>query len=546
MSRRVVLLVAASFSCTRPNPLFSLSEGPAAADDDDDASDPGTSGGDSDSSAPTTTGGPVTTGGPAGTSSDEPGGSSSGGTTEGLPDPGVTSTTGDPTQTSGDTCDTACVDPGDECLDLDCSGKLEWLRRSGDGEIQRATDAAVLSDGSVVVVGNFAGELGTAPDVIAATTDPLDGDAFILRLDPAGEQLWIRHLGGAGLQWVSAVVALPDDHIAVAGRFAGQLVLDPYQIEGVGTGPAFVAILDAAGVSATVHVLGGDAVDAEDLALTPDGDLVVVGHYDGNILIAGDPSTSLDLDVFAVGLDRVSGPTWSWVPKDLADQAAHAVAVAPSGAVFVAGELETGLQVAGITLLGQGIDGFIAGLDDKGVPQWGGQIGGPGDDRARALAAAPDGSFVVAGVHDGGVDFGEGALPDPGSEVGGYVAAYDDKGGLRWARSGFVLGAELTGVAIDPTGRVVVALPLGAQPIDLGGGPQGDAPGVLLVKLTSDGNFIWGRHFAGQVSPAGAGLGVGPAGEIAIAGAFDLTLSHDPLAVMSAGQLDVFAGRLLP
>ena len=60
------------------------------------------------------------------------------------------------------------------------------VARSGDAAIQRATDVAVLSDGSVVVVGEFTGELGTAPDVIVAPADPLAGDAFVLRLDPAG------------------------------------------------------------------------------------------------------------------------------------------------------------------------------------------------------------------------------------------------------------------------------------------------------------------------------------------------------------------------
>ncbi|WAS97166.1 hypothetical protein [Nannocystis punicea] len=547
MSRRVVLLVAASFSCTRPNPLFALSEGdPTPTVDDDDEPTSGSSGDTGSPGAPTS-GGPGTTGGPAGTTgldpTDDPVEP-----TEGLTDPGGTTSTTSAESDSEDTCGGDCPDTEDECLGgVECSGKLEWLRRSGDAAIQRAADVAVLSDGSVVVVGNFAGELGTAPDVITATTEPTEGDAFILRLDPAGEQVWIRQLSGAGLQSATAVVALSDDRIAVAGHFAGQLLFDPHQVDGVGQNPGFVAVVDASGTASTLHVFGGDDVAALDVALTPTDDLVVVGRYDGDILIAGDKTIGSARDLFAVGLDPVAGPAWSWLPHSSGDQVALAVTVAPAGAVFVGGELETGLQIANINLLGQGLDGFIAGLDVEGVPQWGTQLGGPEDDRVRALAAAPDGTFVVAGVHGGGLDFGEGAVPDPGKgKLGGYVASFDAKGGLRWARTGFVLGAEPPGVAVDATGRVVAYLPVGDQPIDLGGGPPGDAPGALLVKLTSDGNFVWGRHLAGILAPAGPGLGVGPAGEIAVAGAFDLELTHDPLQLVSAGLLDVYAGRFLP
>ncbi|MDC0666904.1 hypothetical protein [Nannocystis radixulma] len=547
MSRRVVLLVAACVSCTRPNPFFAFTEGPSGEPDDHEpGATAGTGASDSDS-APPTTGSVDPTSSPGGTTSVDPTDGSNG-STAGVTDPSTTGSTSSPVSDTSDTCGDQCPPPDDECLGgLECSGKLEWLRRSGDAAEQRATDAAVLSDGSVVVVGSFTGELGTAPDVITATADPLAGDAFILRLDPAGEQVWLRQIGGAGLQWASAVVALPDDRIAVAGQFGGQLLFDPHQIDGVGQNPGFVAVVAADGGASTVHVFAGDAVAALDLALAPDGDLAVVGRYDGDILIGGDKFIGNAVDLFAFGLDLAGGPTWNWTPHSSGDQAAYAVAVAPDGAVFVAGELETGLQIANINLLGQGLDGFIAGLDPAGLPQWGAQLGGPGDDRARAIAAAPDGTFVVAGVHSGGLDFGEGSLPDPGNgKLGGYVAAFDAKGGLRWARSGFVLGAETPGLAIDGTGRVVASLPLGDQPIDLGGGPLGDGPGALLVKLTSDGNFVWGRHLAGQVSPSGPGLGIGPAGEIAVAGAFDPELAHDPLMVSSAGLLDIYAGRFLP
>lgn len=543
MSRRFVLLVAASFSCTRPNPLFELTGADPAPPPDSDTD---------------LTTGPDDAPGPAATTDDAPPDPTEAPvTTTGDPiDPGTTtaststttstSTTADPVDTEGDTCDTACTDPVGECIGgVICSGELEWLRRSGDASIQRAADAAVLSDGSVIVVGNFTGELGTAPDVITATTDPQGGDGFIYRLGPDGQQMWIRQFGGPGLQWATAVAALSGDRIAVAGHFTDQLTLGPHMIGGVGTGPAFIAIFDADGISSTVHILGGDAVQALDVAPGPDDDILVAGRYLGDIVVAGNKSPSDATDLFVVRLDPVIGPVSSYLPHAADDQIAHAVAVAPSGDILLAGELHGELTIAGIPIIADLTDGFVASLDPDAAPQWATRLGGLGNDYARAIASSDDG-FVVAGVHGGGLDFGDGPLPDTEGLLGGYIAAYDPAGDLRWAHAGFILGADLPGVAIDLHGDVVASFPVGDGPLDFGSGPLGGLPGALLVKFTSNGALVWGRHLEGQVTPFGPGLGLGPAGEIAVAGAFDPTLEHQSMKLMSAGQLDVFAGRLLP
>ena len=191
-------------------------------------------------------------------------------------------------------------------------------------------------------------------------------------------------------------------------------------------------------------------------------------------------SPRCDAPVFAAISPIVIGPVSSYLPHAADDQVAHAVTAAPSGDILLAGELHGELTIAGIPIIADLTDGFVAALDADAAPQWAARLGGLGNDSVRAIASSDDG-FVVAGVHGGGLDFGDGPLPDTEGLLGGYIAAYDLAGALRWAHAGFILGADLPGVAIDLHGDVVASFPLGDGPLDFnnkhkhaGDGVRGD------------------------------------------------------------------------
>ncbi|HEY8374869.1 MAG TPA: hypothetical protein VIK91_00215, partial [Nannocystis sp.] len=188
-----------------------------------------------------------------------------------------------------------------------------------------------------------------------------------------------------------------------------------------------------------------------------------------------------------------------------------------------------------------GRDGFVAHLDKSGLPQSAMRLGGPGDDRLHALAVAPDGAFVIAGTHDG-LDLGAGVLPHTPGAHDGFLAAFDPGGALRWSEAGFVLAHDASALALTADGALVAALPVGGAVIDLGDARLPGAPGLLLVHIAPDGRLTWARRIEGTLAPT-FGLAAGAA-RIAVAGAFDATLSHGGDLLQSAGEFDVFAGLL--
>lgn len=501
MSGRVpLLLFLGAAACVRPNPLFDEDEDDDADDVPATASSDGSSGGDDSSGGDTDSGAGV-----------------------------------------GDTCGDTCSDPDRDCLDGDaCVGDLEWVWRTGDEYAQLAGDVAVLSDGDLVIVGSFAGSLGEGDLLIYAGSDPLESDAFVARLDPSGQIVWLHAFDGPGRQALTAVAALPGDLIAVGGRFDGMFDTGPLTLEGLGAAPGLVGALTGDGEWIFVEGIAGAAIDVVDVAAGPGGAVDVAGNFTGSLTL-GDVLDSPDPDLFAARFDQTGALVWSHAVVAPGEQRAHAIAPAAGGGLVLAGAFTGTLAIAGQQLAAQATDGLLLTLGADGQPTAVRALGGPDVDSVDAIAVAPDGALVIAGTH--GVDFELGGTDLAGPS--GFLAALDPSGAARWSRTGLpVAGAPQ--VRLDLDGRAVALLPIADAPIDLGAGPLGGSPGALLVKLTASGTLAWHHHVAADVGQFSAALATGPGDAIAVTGGFAPTLALAGQSLQSAGERDVFTARFRP
>lgn len=117
-------------------------------------------------------------------------------------------------------------------------GKPQWLRTFGDAGFQEARSLAVDHDGNVAFAGFFidaagytgvdfgppVGVLGPSP-----APDPSDyeQDAFIMKLDAAGNTLWGKRIGDSALQRSQAVAVDAQGHVLVVGTVDGSLAAPP-------------------------------------------------------------------------------------------------------------------------------------------------------------------------------------------------------------------------------------------------------------------------------------------------------------------------------
>lgn len=168
----------------------------------------------------------------------------------------------------------------------------------------------------------------------------------------------------------------------------------------------------------------------------------------------------------------------------------------------------------------------------------------------------PQGGMVVGANFSGTID-GDG-FPGPIVGQGGLdalVVRYAANGDVVFAkRIGGVAPENQTGVAVGPDGSIVVTA-ICNGPIDLDGnaiGPCG-AQDVLVVKLSAQGDFVWGKTFGTATgTEVPFGRGVDAAGNVYVSGFFDpnggvgtpFSVGSDVL--ISVGGSDAFVFKLDP
>ena len=142
-------------------------------------------------------------------------------------------------------------------LRLDAAGNLVWDRTFGAAVEDTAAALIVLADGGLAVAG------------ITESKGAGGLDVWVLRLDAAGNLLWDRTFGGADWDAAQALTALPDGGFALAGWTRSK---------GAGAGDAWVLGLDATGGLVWERTFGGSGHD-EALWVTalPDGGLAGAG-----------------------------------------------------------------------------------------------------------------------------------------------------------------------------------------------------------------------------------------------------------------------------
>lgn len=154
--------------------------------------------------------------------------------------------------------------------------------------------------------------------------------------------------------------------------------------------------------------------------------------------------------------------------------------------------------------LGAGSD--LALPPSEGRLQFARAIGSGHITSGNRVAADAAGAIVVGGRYKGRADFDSGTI-DPGDDLDhGFVLRLTPDGQTLWGRAYKSAGGDsLVGVAIDPAGGVVV-VGVYTGTIDLGTGPlPGSGPGgsdaIYVVRYGTDGQRTWTRTFT---SPDGS------------------------------------------
>lgn len=206
-------------------------------------------------------------------------------------------------------------------------------------------------------------------------TDP--GDAYYMKIDANGNQLWQFTYGGTGNERAQDIIQTADGGYAICG----------YTSSGTGAQGfnSFLLKLDANGGQTWSMKYGGNGFDDANSVkeVLPSGDFIMVGQSTS----AGGLGLG---DIWLVRTNSTGAMSWSQRIGTALNDNAEYIQLSAAGGFIICGSTE-GLGMGGD-------DGYLVKTDDLGVVQWFKTYGGSSPDDFHRVENTSDGGYILTGT----------------------------------------------------------------------------------------------------------------------------------------------------
>ena len=288
---------------------------------------------------------------------------------------------------------------------FDRAGTPIWLLTAGGVDSDGANTVAAADDGWIVG-GSFGQGVATQE---TARFDKIEvksqgkTDAFLARLGPTGDVLWVKTFGGPADDTIYRVAVDPQGSIFVLGTFVYEASWggDKLKAAGNSDNDIVLAKYDRDGNHVWSKRFGNAFNDvAGGLAVDPAGNVTFTGSYDQSITLgeteyASKGESDIVVARFTGGGDLMWARTWGADREDVG----YGVAADASGNTVVTGWFQNRVDFGKGPVASQGNkDVFVVKLDPKGAPIWVKTFGNKDHDQARAIALDSTGAVTVAGI----------------------------------------------------------------------------------------------------------------------------------------------------
>ncbi len=400
-------------------------------------------------------------------------------------------------------------------LKLDVNGNFVWARQFGGSRTgiisvpgETGHDITIDPFGDILVAGLFGDtmDFDPGPGTFELIANPGLGDAFVLKLDTAGDFIWAKAVGGAGLDRAFAVSTDVEGNVFVTGRFQQTVDFDPgsgsFALTAASSMDLFTLKLDVAGnfAWAVQHYVSGIS-DVADITVDNLGHVYVAGYT----RVYPAPGANWEgsgpaLTIWKLYADS-GNEVWTYQTNTVADpnDRPNAIYWDPNGYLYVCGffsgevNFSVNSELGFDTATSAGLsDIFVLKMDSSADIIWYKTMGAAGPDEANDITLDASGNVYVTGLFSELVDF------DPGPGTMNLDATGQN-------RDIFIL-------KLDSTGHALQALGMGTPEWDAGealtvgqhgdvyttgffGGLQGPLasgdfdPGAEAAILTSNGSY---------------------------------------------------------
>ena len=452
----------------------------------------------------------------------------------------------------------------------------KWAKNVGGQSDDIGTSIAIDSAGNTYTLGAFYGtaDFDPGPGIYNLTTIGL-GDAYLLKLDAAGNFVWAKKIGGSGYTVGQSVAVDKSGNVYTAGYFRGladfdtdtsTYILSSYSSQ---LSDAFIAKYDTAGFliwAKQFGAIGADHTNA--IALDSSANIYAIGEFLYSVDFDASADTALltsngTTDIFILKLDSASNFIWAKNLGGASFDFGSAIALDKAGNIYCTGafsaqaDFDPSTSVYNLTPNGSD-DAFVCKLSNTGDFMWAKSFGGVEEDWGNAIAIDSAANIAVTGYFRAIVDFNTGIDTLYKTTVGVediYISKLDSSGNFMWAQTFGSSSPDYGyGITTDAEGNIYTTGNFNGT-IDFDPGINTDSltangqHDLFLSKLDRLGNAVWSHRIGGPNFDRGTSVKIGSGNKIYLTGWFqglaDFNMGAGTNNLVSAGSYDAFVLKML-
>lgn len=308
-------------------------------------------------------------------------------------------------------------------LKLNANGNLIWAKQlGGTTEYEDGRAITVDASGNVYSIGEFkgTGDFDPGPSTYNLTSFSYNqNDIFISKLDPSGNFLWAKQLGGINSDFGYSISIDASGNVYTTGGFYGTADFDPgpgtFNLTSIGYADIFISKLDPSGNFLWAkHVMGTQDNFGYSICVDASGNIYIAGNF--NETTDFDPGTGTHYltagyypDGFILKLDASGNFLWAKQLGGTYKENIASMTIDVSGNVYTTGYF-FGSGIPGLASVGDS-DVFICKLNTDGSFLWAKQIGGISSDAGYDISVDALGNVYTTGQFARTADF------DPGTGI---------------------------------------------------------------------------------------------------------------------------------
>jgi len=323
------------------------------------------------------------------------------------------------------------------------NGDTEWTVSFGGPQSDRGLGIAVDQSGNVLLCGFYTGNIDFGNGV--SLTSNGGQDAFVAKLDVDGNAVWAKTGGSSGGSDRANSVAVDNNgNVIITGQFSGLASFGALTLDAAdGTNDAFIVKYDSNGNEVWAKKGTGESLD-RGLAVATDnsGNVYATGQFSGDITFDGTYSNTIQNAIFLIKYTSDGDEEWFRWGGGSEESIAYDM-VSDGTSVYLTGDYGNQLNLLGTSgtiSLSSGFSNslFILSYSANGSFNWGVSEGSSSAVSSRGMDIKSN-TIAIAGFYsctfDGYSDeYGEATFNSIGFQDC-FTASYSSSGAFEWARN---------------------------------------------------------------------------------------------------------------